>query len=61
MVMHNSVCLYRLREQLWLELLLLPLPIIGEEIFQQLNWTQDCCWMVVDEHRLDELQLETPI
>ena len=61
MVMDNFVCLqHRLREQLLLDLLLCALSIIGQ-ILHQLNWTQDCSWMAVDELCLDELQLETAI
>ena len=44
-----TVCLqHRLWEQLLLDLLLCALSIIGQ-ILQQLNCTQDSCWMAVDE------------
>ena len=60
MVLHNFVCLHRLWEQLRLDFLLSALPIMGH-IALQFNWTQYCCRMAVDELRLGELQLETPI
>jgi hypothetical protein len=28
---------------------------------QKLNWTQDCCWLAVDELLMGQLQSETPI
>ena len=39
----------------------LLLPIIERQTFHLFYWTQDCCWMAVDEQLLDELQIETPI